>query len=269
MLHGLPPVTNLDAGLALPSTRIYDRNERLLYEISPTGIARNRALTLDAVPPHCINALIATEDADFYHHPGVSVRGIVRAIWLNVRGGEVIAGGSTITQQVARNLLLDPRARAERTVRRKLRGNGGSHCGCNAFTTETTSSRCGSTRLTLAISPMDWMPPLTLISGNRLVHCRLPSVRCSSAFRRTRSLYDPLTNPDAAKSRQETVLRLMTEQGYITATESRHCQPGRIAICCRALSHQSAARRPRSVEATRGGLSRCAVFTGFRGHYND
>ena len=46
---------------------------------------------------------------------------MARAVWINLRGGEVIAGGSTITQQVARNLLFDPEQRAERSARRKLR----------------------------------------------------------------------------------------------------------------------------------------------------
>ena len=121
LLRDLPAIGDLEAGLALPSTRIYDRNGTLLYEISDPEEGRNTALTIDQIPQHCINAAIATEDANFYSHPGVDIAGIARATWINLRGGEIIAGGSTITQQVARNLLLDPEQRAERTVRRKLR----------------------------------------------------------------------------------------------------------------------------------------------------
>jgi penicillin-binding protein 1A len=87
VLRGLPPISDLDAGLALPSTRIYDRDMRLLYEIAPDGIARNTVLPFEVVPPHCVDALIATEDAAYYRHPGVSLRGITRALWLNFRGG--------------------------------------------------------------------------------------------------------------------------------------------------------------------------------------
>jgi membrane peptidoglycan carboxypeptidase len=64
---------------------------------------------LAEIPQACQQATIATEDADFYTNPGVDARAIARAIWINVQGGEVISGGSTITQQVARNLLLDRR----------------------------------------------------------------------------------------------------------------------------------------------------------------
>ncbi len=109
--------------MALPSTRIYDRNGKLLYEIladSQTS-GRNTAIPLSSIPKACQQAVISTEDANFYSHPGVDVVGIARALWINLRGGEVIAGGSTITQQVARNLLLDPQQRAQRTIQRKLR----------------------------------------------------------------------------------------------------------------------------------------------------
>ena len=117
----LPPISQLEAGLALPSTRIFDRNGQLLYEILPPDGGRNTAISLDQVPQHCIDAVIATEDANFYNHPGIDIEGIVRALWINLRGGEVLAGGSTITQQVARNTLLDPEQRSERTLQRKLR----------------------------------------------------------------------------------------------------------------------------------------------------
>ena len=63
---------------------------------------------------------IATEDASFYSNPGVDLRGMLRALWINLRGGETLSGGSTITQQVARTLLLSDE-KTERTLRRKLR----------------------------------------------------------------------------------------------------------------------------------------------------
>ena len=104
VFHDLPSIDNVEAGLALPATRIYDRNGKLLYEILPPEQGRNKTLTLDEIPQHCIHATIATEDANFYSHSGVDVEGVARALWINIRGGEVLAGGSTITQQTARLL---------------------------------------------------------------------------------------------------------------------------------------------------------------------
>lgn len=117
----LPSLDNLSAGLALPSTRLYDRHGRLLYEVIDPQGGRNRLVPLEEIPEALVQATIATEDRYFYQSIGIDLGGIVRALWINLRGGEVRAGGSTITQQVVRNLLFDPQQRAERTLRRKLR----------------------------------------------------------------------------------------------------------------------------------------------------
>ena len=100
------------------STKILDRNGQLLYEIiDPRSGARTR-LTLAAIPTACQQATIATEDAEFYSNPGVDARGIIRAALQNTQSGEIVSGGSTITQQLARMLLLSSDERAERTLER-------------------------------------------------------------------------------------------------------------------------------------------------------
>ena len=121
LLVGLPPVDALEDGLALPSTRIYDRQGRLLYQIADPQTGVNEVVPLDQMSACVVQATLATEDVNFYQHPGIDVEGVARAVWINLKGGEVVAGGSTITQQVARNLLLDPEQRAERSLQRKLR----------------------------------------------------------------------------------------------------------------------------------------------------
>src|SRR5688572_14836121 len=120
VFYGLPSLDQLEAGLALPSTRIYDRHGELLYEILPPEQGSNRAVPLSEIPQYCINAVIAVEDENYWSHPGVDPVGIARASWINFTGGEVLAGGSTITQQTARLLLLDSEERLDRSVRRKL-----------------------------------------------------------------------------------------------------------------------------------------------------
>ena len=68
-----------------------------------------------------MQATIATEDASFYRNPGVDGWAIARALYINWQGGEILSGGSTITQQLARNLLLSPQERREVSLTRKLR----------------------------------------------------------------------------------------------------------------------------------------------------
>jgi len=121
LIVGLPSFYDLHSQAIAPSTKIYDRHDRLLYEIIDPHVGKHTPLPLDEIPLYLRQATIATEDANFYSNPGVDFRAILRALIINLRGGEVISGGSTITQQLARNLLLSPEERVQRTLTRKLR----------------------------------------------------------------------------------------------------------------------------------------------------
>ena len=117
----LPSPNQLYERAAAPSTRIYDRHGRLIYEILDPHGGAHTPTSLEDIPSACVSATIATEDASFFHNPGVDMWAILRALWINVRGGEILSGGSTITQQLARNLLLSPEERTEISLERKLR----------------------------------------------------------------------------------------------------------------------------------------------------
>ena len=69
------------------------------------------------MPRHLVQAVLAAEDHRFYEHPGVDLRAVGRAVWVNLRRGELVQGGSTLTQQLVKNLVLTPK----RTWGRKLR----------------------------------------------------------------------------------------------------------------------------------------------------
>ncbi len=98
------------------TTKIYDRNQNLLYKIYRE---ENRTLvSLDKIPDHLIKATLAIEDKNFFNHRGLSWRGIVRAAHHNLtQPNNSPIGGSTITQQLIKNSLLTP----EKTWRRKIR----------------------------------------------------------------------------------------------------------------------------------------------------
>lgn len=83
--------------------------------LAERGLRRGH-IRVDVLPNHLIKAVLATEDRRFYDHWGVDVGGMIRASYRNFRAGAVVQGGSTITQQLAKNLFLEP----ERTVIRKL-----------------------------------------------------------------------------------------------------------------------------------------------------
>jgi len=120
--RSLPDVSALrDRASHFETTRILDRNGNVLYEILDPQAGRRTYVPLSKISPYMVAATIATEDKGFYSHPGFDAFAIVRAFWQNYRSGETVSGASTITQQLARNLLFTPEERSRRTYERKLR----------------------------------------------------------------------------------------------------------------------------------------------------
>jgi penicillin-binding protein 1C len=91
------------------SLRILDRNGSLLRESLSAQQGKGHWIGLDAISPCAVEAAIAAEDKRFYSHFGVDLLALTRAAWQNISSGEVVSGGSTITQQVIRNLYHFPR----------------------------------------------------------------------------------------------------------------------------------------------------------------
>ncbi len=118
----LPSVSDLrERASQFETTRILDRNGNVLYEIIDPKAGRRTYVPLDKISPYVVAATIATEDKDFYSHPGFDPWAITRALWENYRTQGQGGGASTITQQLARNLLLSPEERVQRTYTRKAR----------------------------------------------------------------------------------------------------------------------------------------------------
>ena len=218
LFQDLPSVDSAGFGLNLPSVRITDRQGRLLYEMLAQGGGRNAPTPIERIPLALKQATIATEDASFYSNPGVDPLGILRALWINLQGGETLSGGSTITQQVARGLLMSPQERVQRTLRRKLRESilawqltqrytkdeilgfylNQTYYGGMAYGVEAAAQ----TYFGKSASELD-LAECALLAG-------LPQAP---------SLYDPFTDMAAAKKRQAVVLGLMQKAGYLTADQ--------------------------------------------------
>lgn len=118
----LPPVEDLKAKSAqFETTRIYDRNGGLLYEILDPNAGRRTYTPLSKISPFMVAATLAIEDKNFFSHPGFDPWAVLRAFSQNFQSGETISGASTLTQQLARALLMDPQERADRSYLRKVR----------------------------------------------------------------------------------------------------------------------------------------------------
>ena len=219
VFHDLPDPMDLPAQVNEPSIRIVDRNGKLLYEILSTAEVRHRSIALDEIPQAFQQAVIATEDKNFYKNKGVDPVGIIRSVWINLRGGSTLAGGSTITQQVVKNLLFEPQERYEQTMRRKLREavlawkitNQYSKDEILALYLNQTDFGNLSVGIEAAAQTYFGKPASSL----DLAECTLIAGLPQSPF-----AYDPYTNFDAAKERQQVVLDLMEKAGYISGEEN-------------------------------------------------
>lgn len=121
LLGDLPGPQALVERSSPDSSKLYDRRGELLFELLDPLAGRRTRVALDDLPLHLRQAVIAVEDAGFYRNPGVDARGLARALWQMARERRVVSGGSTITQQLARQLLLSREEAASRSFRRKLR----------------------------------------------------------------------------------------------------------------------------------------------------
>ncbi len=111
---GLPPAETIrEIPLQIP-LRIFSRDRRLIAEV---GERRRILVTFDDLPPHVVSAFVSAEDRRFFEHPGIDYQGILRAGIRIIGTGEISGGGSTLTQQLARDYFLS----REQLFTRKLR----------------------------------------------------------------------------------------------------------------------------------------------------
>jgi membrane peptidoglycan carboxypeptidase len=118
----LPEVGDLrERASQFETTRILDRNGQVLYDILDPNAGRRTYIPLSEISPNLVAATIATEDREFYSNPGFDLAAMIRALWENYQTDGQGGGASTITQQLARALLLSPEERSQRTYTRKTR----------------------------------------------------------------------------------------------------------------------------------------------------
>lgn len=204
-----------------PVVRILARDGSVLAERG----AGADYMPLDLLPKHVWGAVVATEDRRFFDHYGLDPLGLARAFFINLRAGRFVQGGSTLTQQLAKNLFLSP----ERTLARKFEELGLAlwlelrlskadilelylnrvYFGSGAYGIEAASQRYfdkSARELTLAEA--------ALIAG----------------LLKAPSKYSPASSPDMARARSRVVLAKMLEAGIITFEQERRAQDERLTF---------------------------------------
>ena len=192
------------------TTRILDRNGQVLYELLDPTAGRRNYIPLANISPNLIAATIATEDKDFYSNPGFDPIAITRALWQNyVTGGEG-GGASTITQQLARALLLSPEERSQRTVTRKAREI--------ILAAEITRRYTKDEILELYLNEIYYgnlaygaEAAAETYFGKSAKELTLGEAAFLAGLPQSPAVYDIYTNPDVTLLRQQQVLVLMFE----------------------------------------------------------
>lgn len=208
ILKDLPSPHQLKNNNLPLSTQIYDRNGELLFTFYND---QNRQLTkLNNIPQHVIDATLATEDEKFYQHQGLSVSGILRAIKHNLTDNQ-LQGGSTITQQLIKNTLLNNK----KTLTRKLKEV------ILAIHTELIFDK--KTILSMYFNHIPYGGPVYGIEAashhyfNKTVQdLNLSEAALLAGLPQAPTKYSPFSHPQKAKARQITVLKRMLKEQLIT-----------------------------------------------------
>lgn len=202
-------------GRSLPLVRL---EPVLIGGIYPRSNEDRDLIRLDQAPPYLAQALVTVEDRAFYEHHGISLKGIARAMWVNLRAGRFVQGGSTLTQQLIKNFYLT----SERTLSRKLLElpmavllelHYSKDEILEAYLNEVYLGQSGSRAIHgfgLA-SQYFFARPVTELE--------LHQVALLVGMVKGPSWYDPRRHPERALKRRNLVLKMLFEQGHISQAE--------------------------------------------------
>ncbi len=207
----LPKFDGLNSYQPDAASMIYDSNGELIAEEYED---RRYPVHIEDVPKNVINAFLAAEDAAFYTHPGIDLMSILRAMIKNIQEGSVKQGGSTITQQVVKNLLLSNEKKLERKVKEAIL----------AFEIENSLTK--NQILELYLNQIFFGNTAYGLEAASQVYFQKPAkdlhvaeAAILAGLPQAPSRYSPVSNFDLAKQRQTYVLEQMLKHKFINESE--------------------------------------------------
>jgi penicillin-binding protein 1A len=204
----LPKISKINEYHPLQVTRIYSADGKLIGEIFEQ---RRRYVKLDKIAPVMLQAIIDSEDADFYNHHGLDFSGMVRALLVNIEhGGKSRQGASTITQQVVKTFLLTP----EKSLRRKVQ----EMILARRIETELTKEEI----LTLYLNQIYFghgrygiEEAARFYFGKSAAELSVPEAAMLAGIVQSPERLSPIKHPKEAKARQQYVLAQMNKHGHL------------------------------------------------------
>ncbi len=203
--------------------RILDRNGILLYEYVDDRAGLRRLVGLEDVSDTFLAATIATEDDNFFTNPGVNVRGLVRAAWENspFSGAEIFtgSGGSSITQQLVKNVYIEEEERQKRSISRKIKET--------VFAIELTQRYDKNRILAWYVNQISYGGVYNGVEaaaqgyfGKSAAELTLAEAALLAGIPQSPATYDPVNHPEAAMVRRNEILDIMERNGTIQIGEN-------------------------------------------------
>ncbi len=195
------------------TTLVLDREHAVIRQAYEEN---RRVVSLDRMPDLLPRAFVAAEDARFYEHPGVDIWSIFRAVFHNVRAGAKSHGGSTITQQVTRSLLLSRKKLYSRKIKEAIL----------AYRIDSVMSKedilyIYLNQIFLGESAFGVEAAARTYFNRGVNDLTLGQIALLAGLPQAPSRYTPYKNPELARKRQAYVLNRMAEEGYITPEAAR------------------------------------------------
>ncbi|PZU94215.1 MAG: penicillin-binding protein [Pseudanabaena sp.] len=228
----LPDVRVLKGYVPVETTYIYDINGGLIARLH--GDVNREVVTLDRISPHLKRSVLAMEDAYFYTHKGIDPSGIGRAILANFNAGGTVEGGSTLTQQLVKNLFLSN----ERSLNRKVAEAVLAMRVEQVFTKEQI--------LEMYLNQVFWGKNTNGAEtasqnyfGKSAADLTLGEAAILAGTIQAPSVFNPVDNYSEAKVRQGLVLDRLLELGWATAAEVKAAKAQKITIKKQGISYEA------------------------------
>jgi penicillin-binding protein 1A len=211
VISDLPKIKRLEEYAPIESSRVYSSDGKVIAELY---IERRTFVPYYQIPEQVKKALISVEDVRFYYHPGVDLIGVMRALWRDIRAGGIVEGGSTITQQLARMLFLQP----ERSVKRKLKEAALSILIEKQYTKDEilglylNQAYFGTRAYGIEAAAQTYF-------GKSVNELTIGEAALLACLPKAPSLFSPFKNPERARERRSVVLEKMLNHKFITEEE--------------------------------------------------
>lgn len=191
--------------------------------LAQIGELKGETVDVKELPPHLVHALMAIEDRRFYEHFGVDLLGISRAMVVNIRHGGFVQGGSTITQQLAKNLFLT----RERTIKRKVQEALLAIWLENQLTKDELLTAYLN-RVYFGSGAYGIEAASQLYFDKHATNLNVEEAALLVGLLKAPSRYSPLNNPDLSIKRQQVVLAAMKDAGYAYSSDNDMSIQGQI-----------------------------------------